>query len=251
MTAFRGWALAACLALIPLAPGTADAAPRANKADKGTAAAKLHFTEAKRLYFQARYREAILEYQAAYRAKPAGELHFNIAQCYERLDELPAALKSYETYLLEVPQAEDRMMVLSTMRTLHEKLAARKAAASAPVVTAPPPPPAPVVSAPAKTSAPSAALSVPGGDGPKVERPRIWTWVALGAGVAAAAGGMAMGLQAQSQSNTLIGSQHSGEEATRLRNAARSNAGTANILYGVAGGLGAVGVTLFFVEGQF
>lgn len=113
-------ALITAIALALLLPAAATAGP-ANAAQ--TASAKAHFKKGTELYRQARYREAIAEFEAAYKAKPHGVLHYNIAQCHEKLGDIPAALRSYHEYLREVPNADDREVVLRAMSNLEARLA--------------------------------------------------------------------------------------------------------------------------------
>jgi len=89
-----------------------------------TEQARAHFRRGTELYKEARYREAIAEFQEAMRKKPHGVIHFNLAQCHERLGDLPAALQAYHEYLRAVPDAEDRAVVLSAMANLESRLAA-------------------------------------------------------------------------------------------------------------------------------
>jgi hypothetical protein len=98
-------------------------APRPAPAD-ATAQAKAHFGRGVDLYKQARYREAIAEFQEAYRLRPHGVIHFNLAQCYERLGDIPAALQAYHDYLRAVPDAEDRRTVVAAMANLEARLGA-------------------------------------------------------------------------------------------------------------------------------
>jgi hypothetical protein len=126
MKALRALALAA-LALAALAPGAAPGAPPApgaRPAADQTPEAKARFKKGTDLYRQARYREAIAEFQAAYRLRPHGVLHFNVAQCHEKLGDIPAALASYHDYLREVPGAEDRETVQRAVSNLEARLAA-------------------------------------------------------------------------------------------------------------------------------
>ncbi len=109
---------AVALALLPLAGAAAP------PATDQTAAAKAHFKKGTELYKQARYREAIEEFEAAYKAKPHGVLHYNVAQCYEKLGDIPAALRSYHEYLREVPNADDKEVILRAMSNLEARLAA-------------------------------------------------------------------------------------------------------------------------------
>ncbi|HET8542428.1 MAG TPA: PEGA domain-containing protein [Anaeromyxobacter sp.] len=107
--------LAALLAAVLLA-----GAARADDA----AEAKARFRKGADLYRAGRWREAIDEFEAAYRLKPHGAIHFNVAQCREKLAEWPGALRAYEDYLREVPDAKDRASVRASMRKIEERLAA-------------------------------------------------------------------------------------------------------------------------------
>jgi hypothetical protein len=86
--------------------------------------ARAHFKLGAALYQAGKYRPAIAEFQAAYRFKPHGAIHFNIAQCREKLQEWPDALRSYEDYLREVPDARDRAAVRAAIGRIEERLAA-------------------------------------------------------------------------------------------------------------------------------
>lgn len=112
-------ALAVALAALP---ASALAGPKAAAADT-TAQAKAHFKKGTELYKQARYKDAIAEFEAAYKAKPHGVLFFNIAQCHEKLGDIPNALRSYHEYLRQTPDADDRATVEVAMRNLEKRLA--------------------------------------------------------------------------------------------------------------------------------
>ena len=86
--------------------------------------ARVAFDRGAKLYRAGKYREAIGQFEAAYRAKPHGAIHFNVAQCRERLEEWPAALRSYHDYLREVPEAADRAAVRAAIGRLERRLAA-------------------------------------------------------------------------------------------------------------------------------
>lgn len=88
------------------------------------AEAKARFKKGAELYRAGKYRAAIDEFEAAYRLKPAGAIHFNVAQCRERLAEWPGALRAYEDYLREVPDAKDRAAVRASMSRIEGRLAA-------------------------------------------------------------------------------------------------------------------------------
>lgn len=88
------------------------------------AEAKTRFRKGAELYRAKQYRAAIDEFEAAYRLKPAGAIHYNVAQCRERLGEWPAAIRSYHDYLREAPEANDRAVVRAAVKKLEERLAA-------------------------------------------------------------------------------------------------------------------------------
>lgn len=121
-------AAALLLAVAPaaVAAGSAPATrrPPAASVDDATRQAKAHFARGAALYKQARYREAIAEFEAAYRLRPHGDLFYNLAQCHERLGDLPAALRAYHDYLRAVPDAEDRATVRQAMANLESRLEA-------------------------------------------------------------------------------------------------------------------------------
>jgi tetratricopeptide (TPR) repeat protein len=110
------------LAAVPAAPALAQA-PRPAPTDL-KAQARAHYDRGAGFYKQARYREAIAEFQEAYRLRPHGVIHFNLAQCYERLGDIPAALQAYHEYLRAVPDAEDRRTVVAAMANLEARLGA-------------------------------------------------------------------------------------------------------------------------------
>jgi len=109
-------------AAVFLAAGVAAAQP----SDEATEKAKAHFEAARRLYKQASYREAIAEFQKAYNLVPnaasSGLLLYNIANCHEKLAEVPQALRAYKDYLRAVPNADDRNEVLVTISNLEKRL---------------------------------------------------------------------------------------------------------------------------------
>ncbi|MBI5525966.1 MAG: PEGA domain-containing protein [Deltaproteobacteria bacterium] len=110
------------VAAVLLAAGVAAAQP----SDEATEKAKAHFEAARRLYKQASYREAIAEFQKAYNLVPnaasSGLLLYNIANCHEKLAEVPQALRAYKDYLRAVPNADDKNEVLVTISNLEKRL---------------------------------------------------------------------------------------------------------------------------------
>ncbi|ABS27953.1 PEGA domain-containing protein [Anaeromyxobacter sp. Fw109-5] len=89
-----------------------------------TAEARSRFREGAELYRAKQYREAISRFEEAYRLKPAAAIHYNVAQCREKLGEWPAAIRSYHDYLREAPEANDRAVVRAAIQKLEERLSA-------------------------------------------------------------------------------------------------------------------------------
>jgi tetratricopeptide (TPR) repeat protein len=102
----------ALFAMLTAAPPPADDAARAKQA----------FVWAQKLYKQARYTEAIEKFEEAYRLKPHPFVLFNIGRCYEQLNEIPKALRSYREYLKAMPEAKDRELVSDAIVNLERRL---------------------------------------------------------------------------------------------------------------------------------
>ncbi len=121
----RTLAVLATVLVATLAPAAAGAAPKTAASDDArTAEAKAHYKRGANFYKEARYREAIDEFLAAYRIKPSGVLQYNIGQAYEKLGDIPAALASYNNYLREAPAAPNRETVQHAIANLERRLAA-------------------------------------------------------------------------------------------------------------------------------
>ena len=309
-------------------------APAARAGADDVADAKARLREGAALFRAGRFRDAIAEFEAAYRLKPHGAIHFNVAQCRERLGEWPGALRAWNDYLREVPDAKDRAAVRASIGRIEERLAAAgvqallvytdpsgaevrvdgkvrgatplhlvlspgtyalslsregyapavedvtlsttpslavevvlRPAASAPVAAAPPAeafraaPPADAAraaapAAPDLAARPAREAAAPVlAEGAVAERPRerrrLYTWIAAGTAVAAAAAGVYYGIDARHDEQAIDGISGDGALAERTARDAESKAHRANVLYAVAGGAAAAGVTLFLVEKRF
>lgn len=104
--------LAACLASTP---AFADSIEDAKRAFKSGAQA----------YREARYKDAIEQFVLANRLDPHPELVFNVGQAYEKLGDVPNALRSYRDYLRLSPSAPDRATVEASIRNLEARLRER------------------------------------------------------------------------------------------------------------------------------
>jgi PEGA domain len=106
-----GLALALSL-MLSQAPASAD----------DTAKARAAFQWAQKLYKEARYASAIEKFEEAYRLKPHPSILFNIGRCYEQLNEIPRALRSYRDYLKAMPDAKDKEQVTNAILNLERRL---------------------------------------------------------------------------------------------------------------------------------
>jgi tetratricopeptide (TPR) repeat protein len=85
--------------------------------------ARAHFLTGQSYYEQARYADALKEFEEAHRLSRRPAFHFNIGVCHEKLGELDAAIASFERYLREAPEVRDRAEVEARVRTLQAQKA--------------------------------------------------------------------------------------------------------------------------------
>jgi tetratricopeptide (TPR) repeat protein len=89
------------------------------------AQAKQRFNAAAQAYHEARYKDAIELFMQANALDPHADLLFNVGQAYEKLGEVPNALRSYRDYLRAAPGATDRGNVERTIANLEARLRER------------------------------------------------------------------------------------------------------------------------------
>jgi tetratricopeptide (TPR) repeat protein len=97
--------------------GTAGA-----KEDPDTEIARRHYSQGLALYEAARYREAVVEFEAARKLRPSHAFDFNIARCYDRLEEPAAAIEAYQRYLAAPVPPEDAEEVRQRIEVLRQRL---------------------------------------------------------------------------------------------------------------------------------
>jgi len=105
------------LMLVPLVI-LALTSPAAAQSDE---LAKGHYMAGKAYYDQARYAEAIREFEEAYRLSPKNDLLFNIAQAHERAGHLDKAVEYLKRYLADA-SVKDRASVSERLRNLEARL---------------------------------------------------------------------------------------------------------------------------------
>lgn len=97
------------------------ATARTARADDDSAA-QTRFKSAAQAYREARYKEAIDLFLEANRLEPHPELIFNVGQAYEKLGDVPNALRSLRDYLRLAPTAKDRPTVELSIKNLEQRL---------------------------------------------------------------------------------------------------------------------------------
>ncbi len=99
-----------------------SAGPQEAASEADAAQAKAAFEAGKKLYKQAKYAEAVVKFDEAYKARPHPAIFFNIAKCHEQLGDVAKALRNYRDYLRLLPQAEDKVAVQDSVANLERKL---------------------------------------------------------------------------------------------------------------------------------
>jgi tetratricopeptide (TPR) repeat protein len=180
----------------------------------GNAAAQVHARKANSLAAAGKCKQAIPEYNAAYRTLKDPALLFNRAECLRKLGETKQALYDYRRFLEELPAAPNRKLVESRIAALdpaakvETPIVEAKPIVEVPVEATPIPPPAPAptlhaaalrVPLPADEPPPPAPAAV---EAPVLVAPRpapapapdsrAWIWLSVAAVVVAGAAGGAL-----------------------------------------------------------
>jgi tetratricopeptide (TPR) repeat protein len=111
--------LAWCLVLSAALPNLAAA----QSTDEAVERARAHLRAGVAYYDEARYDDAAREIEAAFNLKPLPDLQYNLAQCYERLNKLDAAVAAYQKYVDGKKDAEDRKQVEARIANLQGRAA--------------------------------------------------------------------------------------------------------------------------------
>jgi tetratricopeptide (TPR) repeat protein len=108
----RTWILCALLVAAPSA--------RADEAADGERARTL-FHDGERRYDQGDYVGALEQFQEARRLRPAAELDYDIARCWDRLGRIDDAIREYRHYLSASPNAPNAAVVQARLAALEEQ----------------------------------------------------------------------------------------------------------------------------------
>jgi tetratricopeptide (TPR) repeat protein len=174
---------------------SAAAAARADDADK----AREHYSAGLRAFDLGKYDEAIEEFERAYRQKDAPGLLYNIGQAYRLSNRPQDAIRFYQRYLAQKPDASNRAEVLAKIDRLQGIVEEqKKLLGQHPERFLPTPLP------PVPQAAPEEAVA----KGPPA--PEFWTrrkgaLLASGAGASALAFGIVFALKAQSSAAQVEG----------------------------------------------
>src|SRR5678815_4595221 len=90
--------------------------------DPDTEVARRHFEKGRTFYDAKEYRQALDEFLAARRAKAAPGLDYNIARCYDRLEDYGSAVKHYQLYLDAKPNAPDLGEIRDRIAELQKRV---------------------------------------------------------------------------------------------------------------------------------
>ncbi len=111
-------------------------------------AAKAHFAAGSAYYDQANYADAVKEFNEAFRLSKRTDLLYNIAVCYERLNDLDNAIATLKRYLTERPDAPDRVTIQSRVANLEKRKSQPPTVPVTPPPEVAPTPPPPAIVAP-------------------------------------------------------------------------------------------------------
>lgn len=98
--------------------------------DAPTQKAKAIFQEASQHFNLGEFDKALVQYKLAYRLKPLPAFLFNIAQCHRKLGQHAEAIAMYQSYLVGVPDAENKAIVESLIAESKAALEAEQAQAA-------------------------------------------------------------------------------------------------------------------------
>ena len=170
--------------------------------------AREHYARGTKAFDLGQYDEAITEYSAAYKAKDAPEILYNIAQAHRLAGHSAEALRFYRIYLTKLPAAANRAEVERKIEELQKLVDQQRKTQNMPPdqpLRAPAPETAPATGTPPAPPAPAAAVAAPAAaPAPGAGRTKkIVGLVVGGVGVGALAVGIGMGVLAKNAGDEL------------------------------------------------
>jgi tetratricopeptide (TPR) repeat protein len=214
--------------------------------------AKAHFLAGQSYYDQASYTDALREFKEAYRLSNKPALLYNVARCYEGLEQFGDAVAMLERYLKEEPETPDREAVETRIAHLKEREAAATRVQRKPSEPTEPSRPPPVPPS-ATTSTPTAATVTTG----TPPRKRKWTWIVGGVGVGLLAAALGTGVASQLTYNDLNNKCSGGHcdptvvaDAQHRIDRGKQLALATDVLWPIGAAAVATSIVLFIVEGR-
>lgn len=211
--------------------------------------AKTHFLAGQSYYDGAAYADALKEFSEAYRISKRPALLYNIARCYEGMDQLDKAIDNLQLYLQQSPGADDREAVQTRIKNLQERLQA-----SSRLPIHPPRPTQPTQNEeprpPVPQAAPQPAQLAPAAT---AQRHRVWTWVVGGVGLGVLAAALGTGIASQLSYSDLNGKCMGNACAPGLAGEASSGRQLAlatDVLWPIGAAAMVTAIVLFVVEGR-
>ena len=162
-----------------------------------TEQAKQHYARGTAHYNLREYKEAVIEFEAAYRLAPDPVFLYNLGQCNRLMGNNEEALHFYRSYLRMQPDSPNRAEVEGRIEKLEAEIAAHPKPA-APVT--PPSTPPPAIATPSATTSAVAVGATATAAPHERKRPvykKWWFWTIVGVVAAGAATGLAVGLTSE------------------------------------------------------
>ncbi|MCA1664623.1 MAG: hypothetical protein LC659_10200 [Myxococcales bacterium] len=234
-------------ALVLLAAAPVDAKPE----DPKIAAARQHYEAGLAHYNLEEYRDAVVEFEAAYRLRPDPVFLYNLGQAYRLGDNPEQALHFYRAYLRTLPAAPNRAEVEGRITDLEQVVAAKKNAAARPPEHA-----LPRAEAPAGTTTTTTTTTTPPSapqrrsDAPAGRRLRLAGLAVGGVGVASLGVAVGFSVLAKQASDKLTNGTPSSMYDFGLDRTGRNDESAAIALYVVGGAAVAAGVLVYAVGRQ-
>jgi tetratricopeptide (TPR) repeat protein len=172
--------------------------------------AREHYTLGQKLFDQARYADALAEFQQSYALSKYPALIYKMALCQDQLGRSAEAVESYESYLKADPQTSRRAgveeRIVKLRETLHPSAAWPPGGAAKEPTSSQPLSSSSATSSPAaqqpqsSSSSSSAEVSKPASKSTPAYK-KWWLWTVVGVVAVGAAVGIGVGVTASQQSS--------------------------------------------------